>query len=286
MNLDRPGTPGIAIAAEENETVVRGRGKSGKAWEVHLCRGCAAEIWKGDLDGNGIPDYVLSGGGPYLQGRNTPLYSLNILLMDAQKLPVPFFTTVYLGEKGNAVKHLVDLDGDGRAELLISTYAEIREGCDGGSSTDHWTTQVYRFRDLYAEEFRGTMGGIRFPFVQDWADGKKPCKTNLPPALEERGTSMKDERTIRRHTSPDETGTLAVDAGGGCTRIHPEAVVYDRPRLRQIAFPNEQTKVVSEIMESIRAASLPVKLRGVQGSDLCFVNLLWAELGPTAPILH
>jgi hypothetical protein len=42
-------------------------GKSGKRWEAHFRS--MDEVWRGDLDGNGTPDYVFFGAGPYFNGR-------------------------------------------------------------------------------------------------------------------------------------------------------------------------------------------------------------------------
>src|SRR5450432_2095240 len=98
------------------EVELRGVGKSGKRWEAHMC--CLDEVYRADLDGNGTQDYIFTGSGPYFNGRTTPLFSITILLMDAQGIPVPFFTSLYHGENGKGSKHLVDLNRDSRAEIL------------------------------------------------------------------------------------------------------------------------------------------------------------------------
>src|SRR5262249_28331921 len=105
-----------------HEGRLSGAGKSGRKWEARLAD--LDEVWQGDLDGNGTQDYVLFSVGPYGNGRTAPVFSLSILLMDSDGLPVPFFTVVYKGENGEGIKHLLDLNHDGRAELLISTYDE------------------------------------------------------------------------------------------------------------------------------------------------------------------
>jgi len=91
--------------------VLRGKGKSGRSWAVHLCDLCFDEVWRADLDGNGTLDYVIFGLGPYGNGRTVPCYSLSILLIDKDGMPVPFFTAVYRGENGDGIKHLVKLEG-------------------------------------------------------------------------------------------------------------------------------------------------------------------------------
>ena len=118
-----------------------------------------SDVWRADLDGNGTQDYVFFGGGPFFNGRMTPLYSMTILQMDSQGLPVPFFTVMYHGENGEAIKHLLDLDHDGRPELLISSYDEnVSDPRVGGFCSGHWVNQLYRFRSLGVEEIRGAVG--------------------------------------------------------------------------------------------------------------------------------
>lgn len=73
-------------ARDPREVQLRGVGKSGKRWETHMC--CLDEVWRADLDGNGTQDYVFFGSGPYVNGRRTPLFSLSILLMDREGIPV------------------------------------------------------------------------------------------------------------------------------------------------------------------------------------------------------
>jgi hypothetical protein len=246
---------GIAAAVSNGEARLRGRGKSGKPWEVSMCDTCFDEVRRGDLDGDGTQDYVIFGVGPYGNGRTAPSFSLTILLMDDDALPVPFFTVVYHGEKGLGLKHLVDLDQDGRAELLISTYDESASDPRAEvSGSGHWTTQLYRFTNFAAGEFRGTMGGIRFPFVKNWTYGSAgsihpPVK---PPVLFEHGTSIEGELStkLRGKTGYD---LWAIDPVSGCKAIATHTVVFDQERAREISFENLRNARPSALTERIRA---------------------------------
>ena len=273
----------ITALAQSNGVRLRGRAKSGKPWEAHICYGCFNEVWRADLDGNGIPDYVFFGGGPYFNGRNTPLYSLTILLMDRERLPVPFFFPVYYGERGEGIKHLVGQNG--RAELLISSYDEATSDPHVGPfCSGHWITQLYRFRNLAVEEVRGEMGGIDFPFVHDWtyrggecAELEKPIPIQGP-TFNEQGTSAKGEVTAHIR-GLGMNGAVTIDPVAGCKTIYPEMIVYDRPRLRLIGLENPFTDYNSKLATEIENAGVPVKLRGINrsmGNDDCSVNLMWA----------
>jgi hypothetical protein len=273
---------GIAATVSDGEARLRGRGKSGKPWDVSMCDTCFDEVRRGDLDRNGTQDYVVFGVGPYGNGRTAPSFSLTILLMDDDALPVPFFTVVYHGENGLGLKHLVDLDHDGRAELLISTYDETAS--DPGAAvfgSGHWITQLYRFTNFAADEFRGTLGGIRFPLVKSWTYGQAgsihpPVKT---PVLFEHGTSIEGELStkLRRRAGSD---LWAIDPVSGCKAIATHTVVFDQEGVREISFENLRNAHPSALIERIRGAGVPVKLRGVDrwmGNGDCSVNLLWAS---------
>jgi hypothetical protein len=271
--------------SSEPEVRLRGTAKSGKRWEAHLYR--LDEVWRADLDGNGTADYVFFGSSPFGNGRTAPPFSVSILLMDRSGLPVPFFDVFYHGENGAGVKHLVDLNGDRKAELLISTYDEIPSDervialCSG-----HWTTQLYQFKDSAAEEYRGSMGGIRFPFVRDWTYRGAQCDptdssgaTVQPAILYEHGTAAQGKlfTTIRKvdHTS----GLLTIDPVKGCTTIHPSVLVYDRPQVREIAFPNPYSSYPANLETTLMRNRARVDLRGISdpSEGSCAVNLVWAK---------
>ena len=89
--------------------------------------------------------------------------------MDSDRMPAPFFTVVYEGENGSGIKHIVDLNHDGHAQLLISSYDEnVSDPHVGAFCSGHWTNQLYRFKDLAAEEIRGEVAGLTFPLIHDW----------------------------------------------------------------------------------------------------------------------
>ncbi|MBZ5602993.1 MAG: hypothetical protein LAO79_11860 [Acidobacteriia bacterium] len=197
-----------ATAASGNQrgVVLRGIGKSGRHWEIHTFN--LDEVYRGDLDANGTPDYVFFGGGPYFNGRMTPLFSLSILMMDRDGMPVPFFTVVYTGENGDGIKHILDLNRDGHAQVLISMYDEIPSDPKAQFCSGHWTNQVYQFTNLAAQEVRGTIGGIQFPLVHNWSYGAAECgessqdlNLDRAPEIADHGTGSRDSLARRFEVS-------------------------------------------------------------------------------------
>lgn len=281
------GISAVAARGDMYGVQIRGKGKSGKRWEAHLS--FLDEVWRGDLDGNGTQDYVFFSGGPYFNGATTPLYSLSILLMDREGMPVPFFTVLDHGENGEGIRHLVDLAGDGHAELLIRSYDEDQSDPHVGAfCSGHWISQLFRFRNLGAEEIRGTVGGIKFPLVHDWTYRGSECpyeeKSLVPVApatLYEHGTSAHGEIVTKITRPEDESGVALIDPAMGCESIRSVLVLYDRPRIREIAFPNFFGSYSATLAVKIWRDGAQVRLRGINrpaatGGD-CSANLLWAN---------
>jgi hypothetical protein len=267
------------------EVRLTGAGKSGKQWEAYVDN--LDEVWRADLDGNGTQDYVFFGGGPYFNGRMTPLFSLSFLLMDDQGIPVPFFTAVYHGENGDGIKHLVDLN-DGHAGLLISTYDEIpSDAFVGPSCSGHWTTQLYRFNNLGAAEIKGAIGAVTFPFIHDWTYRGTLCdrqeKAFMParqPVLYENGTNSRGAAIPATLKSINDAGDLLITPVATCRVVNTRVLLYDRPKIRKIVFPNLHTTSSKDLASTILREGAHVELQGIdrsRGNGGCTVNLLWAK---------
>lgn len=280
------GITATAATADEREVRLRGTGKSGKQWEAHIFG--LDEVWRADLDANGTQDYVFFAGGPYFNGRTTPLFSLSILLMDGEGMPVPFFTVVYKGENGDGIKHLVDLNHDGHAELIISSYDEEPSDPHAAAAfcSGHWVSQLLQFRNFGAEEIRGQIAGMTFPFIHDWSYGEKECGHNegpnpiRPPTISEHGTSMQEAVITKIRKKGDADGRFAIDPVRGCKTVSPSVVVYDRSQVREIASPNQFGNYSSDLANNIQRDGARVELRGINkwmGNGDCSVNLIWAK---------
>ena len=272
---------GIGATTTQFETVLRGKGKSGRAWTVHLCDTCFEEVWRGDLDGNGTQDYAIVGYGPYGNTRKDAAYSLALLLMDGDGMPAPFFTPLFHGDNGDAVKHLVKLDGQVR--LLVPRYDEVPSNERVGPyCSGHWVTQAYGMTSTTVEEVRGTIGGMRFPFVQNWAYSHPEC-ANHPIGFSGRAkvleirTNDKGAVETKLRARDENSLALPVEPVADCEAIFADAIVYDSKAAREVAFPNLREDAQGRVADKIRAADVPVELRGVHE---CTASLMWARSNP------
>jgi hypothetical protein len=205
--------------------------------------------------------------------------------MDHRGLPVPFFTTVFKSENGDGIKHVVDLARDGHAELLDSIYDEHQSDprvdpfCSG-----HWTTLLYQFKNVGVEEFRGTMGGLKFPFVHNWTyrggicpELEKPFMPAQPPPLLAQEASRRAAVTTKIR-KVDETGWLAIEPAAGCETVDVGTIVYDHGQVREIGFPNPSSSYYTGLGDAMRRDGVRVELRDVErlGHGDCSASSMWA----------
>lgn len=127
-----------------------GRDVNGKLWEVHASPHMAGSLYQADLDRDGQADLIyasLTGG----VGMSPNAYLL-LLLRDRDQRPVALEIEGYSNFDANGLDELLDLDGDGRAEL-------VRQDYDDG----YWVTSLYEFRANRAHRIQGSHGGRIFP---------------------------------------------------------------------------------------------------------------------------
>lgn len=271
--------PAQGMAPFSHQVELRGAGKDGKRWKVFM--NSPRDAWRGDLDGNGADDFVFFSGGPYFNGRNTPVFSIRVLLMDAAGLPSPFFTAVFRKEHAAEMKAITDLDRDGRAEILSIIFDEYPSDplslCSG-----HWTTRAYRFRNESAEAVRGNLGPLRFPFIHDWSLPERCGKSSsplrrIPP--DEVSYETTPESALSVTVRGLRNATLLIDPKRGCQTILPHTLVIDTATERTIAFETPQAPWYDQTLHRIARPGALVELRGVlrESGSVCRANVVWAS---------
>jgi hypothetical protein len=271
---------GISVEHRDAEVILRGKVKSGTVWSVRMFEGSLVDIYRGDLDRNGTDDYVIVGRTPFGNGRLAPLGQVTILLMDLDGLPSPHEISFYHDFKG-LPPQLVDLNRDGRAELIVSEYDESAwDSRVGAFCSGHWTHRLFRIEDLKWTHFEGSTGGLKFPLVHRWTYCCKEC-----PVSETRWP-------VREDSSPKYVGEIegkiqqVLESGldlirlapsHGCGTIWPRVAVLDKPGSRQIVFATNRSDFMASLLARIKEAGARVQLRQVfQRQDECWPSVLWA----------
>jgi len=133
---------------EEGRAVVKGLDRGGAAWRVRLGSNMntyTARLYTADLDRDGTQDLfiVAPTGGNGL----APTSHLFALTFDEKGRPVPFEADGYFQEDARGVFDLLDLDRDGRAELLYMNF-------DDG----YWITTIYEIEGGHWRRVEGAHG--------------------------------------------------------------------------------------------------------------------------------
>ena len=198
----RIGKTAISFLEPSNQIRFSGTDLSGKPWAV------TADAWRGgglysaDLDHNGIVDIIYAS---YTGGNGlAPSMHVLILLLDASGRPVPSEMDGYFKIDGGGVKDLVDLDGNGRAELVRQSY-------DDG----YWITSLYEARDAHWHLVKGPHGGREYPLYTALRTERTGCRRRPhPDAIQLRMISrMLSTATIPPSRSNTWTGQMSNSRG-------------------------------------------------------------------------
>jgi hypothetical protein len=165
------GASGAKVSVKDDEDLlISGRDRAGKEWRVELGPAVySCRFYLADLDRNGLRDVVLL----FPTGGNglAPTSHLFALTFDERGRPVPFEADGYFEEKNGRVFDLVDLDRDGRAELIYMNF-------DDG----YWITNLYEVGGARWRRIRGRHAGRSYPLYTRFTN-----RPNRKPSTPKRG---------------------------------------------------------------------------------------------------
>jgi len=164
------GVSDISISENNGELQIHGKDKGSEGWSVKLGDNNiyhSARFYVSDLDRNGIDDLIIltpTGGNGW-----APQSHLCTLTFDRLGRPVPFCADGYFEDLNNKIPDLVDLDGDGRAELI---YANFDDG--------YWITTPYKIGNARWQKVTGKIGSRSYPLYVRFTNRENHKAT--PPA--------------------------------------------------------------------------------------------------------
>lgn len=264
---------------EEGRAVVKGKDGGGAAWRVQLgnLSGYGAHLYTGDLDRDKVNDLVIvmPTGGNGL----APTKHLLALTFDGEGRPVLFEADGYFEEDGRGVFDLLDLDRDGRAELL---YMNFDEG--------YWVTTLYEAEGGRWRRVEGAHGRRTYPLYTRFTDrpnrrptvpkpGRKPFTPDLSNAAPvARGTLASYEWA---DVSQSENIKLFVDAEGGRVACSPVAwfgsfgLVADSAGGREVVTVYGNEEAAKALLEAAAKAKSAVTLYGRRSAEGCSPEWVW-----------
>lgn len=209
----------IIFRMRDGWTEISGQTSPGKPWRVRtgaFTLGCSAIA--ADFDRNGRADLLIGTGN--FGTSLAPWSRLFFLLFDTAGHPVPWQMYGFFTEsKGKTVEDLLDINGDGRAELL-----------DMQSGEHYWSTGLYEARDARWRRVEGRWGGFRFPL---WTQSAEPAAGTPAPS------PLPDESNVLPAMPVTLTAATAEEirfSDGRSSRRSPDTLVIDQPQLRRIYF--------------------------------------------------
>jgi len=264
---------------EEGRAVIKGHDRGGAAWRVRLgnLSGYGSHLYTADLDRDTVQDLVIVS--PTGGNGLAPTQHLFALTFDEQGRPVPFEADGYFEEDERGIFDLLDLDRDGRAELL---YMNFDEG--------YWVTTLYEAEGGRWRRVEGAHGRRTYPLYTRFTNrpnrrptvprpGRKPFTPDLSNAAPlVRGTLASYEWA---DLSQSEDLKLLVNSDGGRVACSPVAwfgafgVLADSAEGREVVTVYGNEEEAKTLLEAAMKAKSEVTLYGRRSAEGCRPEWLW-----------
>jgi hypothetical protein len=282
MPAVRLGSTTVRFVEGGNLIQFSGIDSAGKPWTVTADAMRGGALYLADLDRNGIVDliYAANTGG---NGLAPPMHVLT-LLFDTAGRPVPSEMDGYFEIDQHGLQDLIDLDGDGRAEL-------IRQAYDDG----YWITSDYEARDAHWHRITGDHASQRFPLYTRFTNRANRVSTTPAPGrhpveddLSNDATAYAGKLTAVRwaNVAQSENPRLDLSDGTVCTPVawySSMVVVRDTAAGRTVATlgaPGKAHELLSDIMRSKTGVEMKGHRRyvvtGDQKPTRCVPETVWA----------
>jgi hypothetical protein len=268
---------------------LQGQDKLHRPWLVELFQvwecGGGAEAYEADLDKDGIVDAVLLM--PTCGNGLAPSVHMITVTFDSEGRPIPFEAEGYFELKPGGVDSLVDLNHDGKADLIFMNFN------DG-----YWITNIYTVKDGRWNRIQGRFATRSFPLFTRFTNRPNSKAVTQPSG---RMPWAPDLSTV----NPVVTGSLVewkwtptgvvasnylnlqltVSDNAGKRTVCTTNYWYDSARLifdnadgRQVVHftQDEPTRVDSLLAEAV-SQKLQMRLYGNRDWDHCSPELIWAE---------
>jgi hypothetical protein len=261
--------------------VASGKDTKNRNWRADVPLYCQfpSDFYVGDLDGNNITDLLILV--PTCGSGLAPTVHLFVLLFDEKGRPVPFEADGFFEGLANGIDALVDMDRDGKAELV---YMNFNDG--------YWITNIYRSENARWHRIQGQFAGKEYPLFTRFTSRPnreavlpRPDKHPFAPDLSTDTPLLAGQ--LLSFKIPEKKGTdveLNVLTSDGshvvCTPAYwygSVRVVLDGPGGRQISdLSRENRENVSPILNKIISEKLRVLFYGKRYRDRCSPEILWA----------
>lgn len=267
----------VITTTDDREVIITGKDKLKREWSIHLGSSVlsyACRFYEADLDRNGIRDAVLvfPTGGSGL----APTSHLLTITFDESGRPVTFEADGYFQELDGQIFDLVDLNRNGRAELI---YMNFDEG--------YWITSIYEVRNARWQRIVGRHANRTYPLYTRFTFKEnhksitpKRARHPFAPDLSNRSSQL----TGRLVSYKQDLSLVIRDTRGKVVTSKPVtwyasfAVVLDSPDGRKIVSMTAEEETLKSLLNKIVSDNYEVTLFGTRDPNSSSPELLWAVL--------
>lgn len=277
----RIGATSVRFLESADEIQFKGKDISGKPWTITADAMRGGGLYSADLDHNGAVDLIYAS---YTGGNGwAPSMHILTLLFDDKGRPVPSEMDGYFEIDPHGLRDLVDLDRDGRAELIRQSY-------DDG----YWVTSLYTAQDAHWRLIHAEHAGRRYPIYTrftnrfnrvavDPAPERHPIEDDLANAFDAGGKAVVITKMEWRDMQQSENVVLHLSDGRRCevaTWYSTASVVLDAPEGR-VAATFGAPDIARRLLETMVRRRIPVQISGKrrsgEGEPECMPEMLWAD---------
>jgi hypothetical protein len=213
-----------------------------------------------------------------------PRYHLIVVTFDDAGRPIPFEAEGYFNETPSGIDSLVDLNHDGRAELLFMNFN------DG-----YWITNIYTVQNGRWSRIRGAFAGHNFPLYTRFTNKSNKKAVTPEPERHPFAPDLSNETPVASGTvagwtwiptnDTNETPELRItDVDGktiSCSPVYwydSAKLVIDEPEGRRIARLSRYDRgSVESFLNEVVSRKLKVRAYGSRQTTGCTPELVWAE---------
>jgi hypothetical protein len=270
------GKQSLTSTLENNETLLlQGKDNNKKPFSIALSPR-SYTVFSGDLDANGSEDLVLV----FDTGGNglAPSQHLLIYLFDTQGRPFPLTVEGYFATDAKGLPDLLDLNRDGKAELV---YMHYQQGV--------WITDLYLANNGFWKPVSGPFAGKTYPLYTRFtqrpnrrpvaAPNPRPFRPNFSTSL------LVFEGQLNSlswaNVAQSENITLSLTAKDKpALQCQPDSwsstftTVIDNKQGRQIASL-DTPEVVQKRLEELTRTPHQLKVFGKRSPERCSPEILW-----------
>jgi hypothetical protein len=276
------GPSGLIVSTNQNgDLLFTGNDKLQKKWTIAISDEGSAPYYAftADLDHDGTPDLILVCG----TGGNglAPSAHLLCFLFDASGRPVPFTADGYFDYNEHGIRELVDIDGDGKADLVYMNYDE-----------GYWITSLYQARNGRWQKLQGRCGSWIFPIYTRFTNrenhtpvtpesGRHPFAPNLSNDHTTTQGRLLDYQWANVNQSEDiqlnvKTPRDEIVTCKPVSWYSTFSIVLDESNGRQIVSLSANEKSVRTLLDKIVATKCTVTLFGQRRPNSSSPEILWA----------